>query len=504
MKKIIALALAVLMLLPVLVACNTNTNDPAVTTTAGGDGGTEDPSTTTGAPVTDAPVAELPEGKLDFDVKVLARGGQGANWIAWDVVYDDSDVPYVVDTLNNAIKNRNDAMEDKYGITFTGIFVPSVESEAEAKISANKNEYDLILPTIYEAGRLAQKGRVIPTQELDYVDLSKPWYDQRCVEELDIKGKNFFFLSDITAVDLDAIWTYFFNHALIDKYDLDDPYELVADKKWTLDAMLAMCEVATEDSDNNPTKEDAWGLVGHDYIATSLYIGSGERVATADDEGNITLTMNANAGRVVNLLESINDMRPYWCRYALNRTYGEYGSYERYGFEASDDYPELVGVFTSGHALFMGEVLSTLREFADYDMKIGVLPTPMFEESQKEYYCAVNDKAPAMCVPNTCEDTRRISIVIEAWAYESHSTLLPAYYDNCMTTRYAKDAITSDILDMIFASRTYDLGIYYGWGNLATRFTAMAYNGSSKFASMYSSNSGMAKMQLDAFMRDFG
>ncbi len=502
MKRIFALVLAMLMLLPVLVACDPGTSGDPEVTTAGGDttaGGTGNPN----EPVeTDKPVAEVPEGKLDYEVKVLTRGN---DWVAWDIVYDETN-SLVVETLNNAIKKRNDAMEEKYGVTIKQITAPgTVKPEAESKLMTGINEYDLILPTIQEAGELAQRGLLIPMSGLEYVDTSKPWYDQRSLEELAIKGENFFVFSDITAVDLDAIWTFFFSHSLIDTYNLEDPYELVANYEWTLDKMIEMCETATPvDPDGVPSKTDDWGIVGHDYIITAAYIGSGEKVASVNTDGEITLTMNNNALRVTNLMESLISLQPYWCRYALTSSaYSSYGSSAPYGFVPGDNYPELVGVFTGGHALFMGEVLSTLREFTDVNMEIGVLPTPMYEASQKAYYCAVNKVAPVLAVPTTCEDTTRISIIIEAWAAESHDTLLPAYYDNCMTTRYAKDAITSDILDMIFASRTYDLGICFGWGNLVERLTSLTYNGSTDFVSMYKANGTQAKTKIDRFMDNF-
>ena len=539
MKKILALAIALLMVLPLCIGCadgggngatttvqqggeqtpgGTTASDEGTTapgadgTTAPDGGATTDPSgDNTQPPVSDA--IELPTEKLNMTVKVLTRGN---NWGAWDIVYDTSETPEVVDVLNDAIKTRNDAIYAAYGVDFEKIVAPgTVKATAELKLQSHTHEYDILLPTIAEAGQLAQQGFLIPTDELTYMDTDQAWYDQRCLEDLQIKGKNYFFLSDITAVDLDAIWTFFFNHKMIRDYGLENPYELVANydvdgaEKWTYDKMLEMCEAVTPvRAEDTPTKTSGWGIVGHDYIITSVYIGSGERVATADANGDISLTMNNNSGRVVNIMEKLIELKPYWCRYGLtsNAYAGDYGPAERYGFEPGDDYPELIGVFTGGHSLFLGEVLSTLRtnSFVETDLEIGVLPTPMFDDTQKEYYCAVNDKASAMAIPITSLEIEKMSIIVEAWARESHKTLLPAYYDNCMTNRYAKDNITSDILDLIFESRTYDLGIYYGWGELANRFTALTYASKTNFSSMYRTHSVVAEMQLEEFVETFG
>ena len=367
MKKILALVIALLMLLPAFVACADGGDTDTTTLADGGNGeATPDGETTAGdAAVTDpyADAIELPEDKLNTKVKVLTRGG---DWVAWDIVYDTSETPMVVDTLNNAIKERNDTLYNTYGVEIEQIVAPgSVKAAAETKILSNTHEYDIILPTISEAGQLAQQGLLIPTDELEYMDTDQEWYDQRCLNDLSIKGKNYFFFSDITAVNLDAIWTFFFNHKLIKDYGLEDPYELVADYDWTFDKMLEMCEQVTPTrAEGTPTKTDGWGIVGHDYIITSIYIGSGERVATTNANGDITLTMNNDGGRVVNIMEKLISLKEYWCRYALtsNKYSSAYGKPVRYGFEPSDNYQELIGVFTGGHSLFLGEVLSTLRE----------------------------------------------------------------------------------------------------------------------------------------------
>jgi hypothetical protein len=73
-----------------------------------------------------------------------------------------------------------------------------------------------------------------------------------------------------------------------------------------------------------------------------------------------------------------------------------------------------------------------------------------------------------------------------------------------MQSRYAKDTVTPEALDMIFESRSYDLGIYYSWGNLMNRFTSLTYNGQTDFASMFEEYSGTAQDALDAFVHYFG
>ncbi|NLE14190.1 MAG: hypothetical protein GX628_11005 [Clostridiales bacterium] len=287
----------------------------------------------------------------------------------------------------------------------------------------------------------------------------------------------------------------------IEDFNLDEPYDLMAAGTWTMDNMTAMCKAVMSDvnGDGLMDKSDRWGLVAHDYVITAGYIGSGERIATAAKDGSISLTMNNQ--RIYEVIDSLIGLQDYWIRYSL--TAKKYSTAAPVGFEPSDNYAELIGVFKAGSALFCGEVLAVMSDMRDSDIDFGVVPTPKLNEKQDGYYSAVNYIAAAMVIPLTATDLDRTSIVIESLAAESHYTVIPAYYEIAMKSKYARDLITSDMLDLIFDSRSYDLGIYYGWGDLSARFCSLVYEASTDFASMYDANKSAAEEALNKFVEQF-
>ena len=524
MKRILVLLLAVMMVLPLFVACNSgagNTNDttdPNVTT--------EKPEVTTDPTITDdtdpsgsvepgttaPPVTTLPTGdgtsdvpveKFNYEVTTLSHRGA---WESYDIVgYEAVNLEARKNAnIAAAIKNRNDKMEENYGVTFHNVQESDLILPIRKDEMTNKHQYDIILPNLSEAGELAQRGLLIPIQELEYCETDQAWYNQRALHDLAINGLNFFFFSDITVVDLDAIWVYFFNYDVLEKYQLELPYKLLADGDWTLDTMLEMCEIVTDKDAATMTKENYWGLAGHDFNVTAFYVGSGEKIAVADNSGKISLTMNSS--RVTDVITASLKFRPYWIRYPLysSKYSGDYpGAADRFGFVDGDNYPQIVECFTTGHTLFMGEVLSTLAELSNHDIQSGVLPVPKLNKEQTEYYSTTTNSATAMAVPVTTKDTRRISIIIEAWAYESSKTLLPTYKENCMKGVFSQDLVTPEVLDEIFASASYDMGIYYNWGQLAARYRALVYSGSSDFTSLYRGFSGTAEEDIKAFVKKY-
>ncbi|MBR5681360.1 MAG: hypothetical protein IKX19_11975, partial [Clostridia bacterium] len=86
--------------------------------------------------------------------------------------------------------------------------------------------------------------------------------------------------------------------------------------------------------------------------------------------------------------------------------------------------------------------------------------------------------------------------ITEALAYESLYTLTPAYYEQTLQNKVSRDEESARMLDLIFATRTYDFGWYFEIGgyNEAVMNLLRAY--SSDVASMYSRAEKMANKVL--------
>ena len=88
--------------------------------------------------------------------------------------------------------------------------------------------------------------------------------------------------------------------------------------------------------------------------------------------------------------------------------------------------------------------------------------------------------------------------VLEALAYESVDTLTVAYYDNALKTRYVRDEESGAMLDIIFATRVYDLGFMMDVGGLSSLVGNLYNKKSTDFASAYAKAEPKAIEQLEA------
>ena len=170
---------------------------------------------------------------------------------------------------------------------------------------------------------------------------------------------------------------------------------------------------------------------------------------------------------------------------------------------ADNDIRELFG---NGQSLLWAEVLEhayTMR--MNYDINFGIVPMPKFTAEQENYhqyttgYCTT-----VVCFPTTTkgEALDMATFAVEAMAIESVETIVPAYYDICLKGRYADDAESAAMLDIITTSVSSDYAEILGWGGFKTAVQD-AISAGMPIASVISRNAPMTKKaiqkSLDAF-----
>ena len=136
-------------------------------------------------------------------------------------------------------------------------------------------------------------------------------------------------------------------------------------------------------------------------------------------------------------------------------------------FKAADVFTEVIDpAFSEGRVMFNVAGLVRVTVFRAMETDFGILPMPKFDKEQKEYFSIVSTGAAnTISIPVTA-DAERSGAVIEALSAESYYTLTPAYYDKVLKTKAARDEASSDMLDIIFANRIFDVATMYDWGGI--------------------------------------
>ena len=161
-------------------------------------------------------------------------------------------------------------------------------------------------------------------------------------------------------------------------------------------------------------------------------------------------------------------------------------------------------VFIQGRSLFYCEAASYLRGLnANMEREYGVVPVPKYDKAQANYTTWRHSIGSTLSIPTSVarNDMEQFSMVLETYTLLSQKLVRPAYYDTMLTTRNVQDVESSEMLDLIFLHRTYDMGMYFtelGFGSL---FSDAVLSPGSNFASSYASNSKRFDRQIAGILR---
>ncbi|MBP5256183.1 MAG: hypothetical protein J6Z80_03910, partial [Clostridia bacterium] len=128
---------------------------------------------------------------------------------------------------------------------------------------------------------------------------------------------------------------------------------------------------------------------------------------------------------------------------------------------------EMLIRFNDEKALFYTEVMLHVKTMRGYEVDFGIIPTPMYDEQQKNYSHWVNfGEMYVHTLPVHAEDPNRSAYILETTCVASDYYLLPAFYDVSLKSKWSRDDESQDMLDIIFSTYTVDLGNIYNFGQL--------------------------------------
>lgn len=447
-------------------------------------------------------VASIPE--KDYGGKVITFLTCGPNAEHESEIifntYEDGGDETMAKVVNEAIAERNNEVEallnvkieEQYvfdGTRKNGAFANKIRLDAAAGLG----DYQVIVPCIYDGATLAAEGLLYDLKkDIDYLDMSQPWWDQTFNEELTINDKLYFTVGDIGIVNKEATAVLFFNKNLITEYSLDNPYELVKDQKWTLDTVTEMAKKISSDDNQDGiiNYNDSMGWSGQLDDMWHLFYGAGEKIASIGSDGYPILTMYSERSSNV-----IDDML------ALVQDDEHYISANDYWDDAQWPSTLTIRPFLEGRCLFFSALISSSNNLADMDDDFGIVPVPTYEEGQ-DYHSLINPwVGNCFAIPANAsvdEDKEFVGIVLEAMGASSKNILQPAFYDVALKYQNIRDDDSIEMLEMIFESRGCDLGIIFAWGKLDLKLQDLAAAAPGTFASTYESVKDTAQSELKA------
>jgi len=120
--------------------------------------------------------------------------------------------------------------------------------------------------------------------------------------------------------------------------------------------------------------------------------------------------------------------------------------------------------FATGHVLFFTQrTKDAINHFSqDPSLSYGIVPTPKYDSNQENFLTCEANPFTLYALIKDCEDEDKMGAVLECMASTAYRTTSPALYEVTLKSRYAQDAITSRMYDIIRANIVFDVGRIFG------------------------------------------
>lgn len=306
---------------------------------------------------------------------------------------------------NARIRKELKAVENEINCPFKTTTYDSaalVEQCIKANLSGTKFA-DIMVGTVWQQKHLLMANALLDLNDIKYLDLTKPYWDQSARQSMEIYGKNFMGITTLDGVAANANVIYF-NKVLAKSalqklgYEVASPedagkilYKMVDDGKWTFDQMQKLSQKASADLTGDgkideKTAKDQYGFAGVDVrgsVSYSIFKSKGGYFTKKDSKGNITFALDDDAS-----ITALKTLQTWFLKDTSVYNSDKYGNSHTISADA----------FIDGRVLFLGWTADAAAKFTEMKQDWGILPYPKADQSAS-YNGAVSWNTQGFSIP---------------------------------------------------------------------------------------------------------
>jgi len=347
--------------------------------------------------------------------------------------------------INDAIYYRNRKLENDYNITFTEHLNTEPSGIARASILANSDDFEMITMRCIFSYQLAAEGLSYPVDELENINLDRPYWYSSINEALTLFGRQYFAAGAFNLTSYDFTHMLLFNKRVAEDFLIPNLYETVENGEWTYDLFAKYVSMVSGDvnGDSKLDENDRWGyLANGKQVPPCFWISAGVLSIAKDenDEPVIAYDSERFADVFTRIFEITRDTGAWY-----------------YNTDPEDVPPSSIRIFSADNALFMDCTFFFIEYLRNMESDFGILPYPKWDNNQEKYISRI-EGCDLFIVPITAQDTDYVSLILEALAAESEKSVIPQYYEVALKGKYSRDDESAAMLDLIFNNRVFDFG----------------------------------------------
>ncbi|MBQ4111647.1 MAG: hypothetical protein IJD38_02505 [Clostridia bacterium] len=394
---------------------------------------------------TEDPYAQLVKENYDRTLTILIRE---------DCTEDFEAEGLTGDLLQDSLYERNAMVSDDYGVTFSfvsqGINYNGVNEAVKKQVSGGLSDYDIFIGHKYSYTDLAMNNYLCDLNRITTLNLSGPWWDRGCYENLTVAGKTYVMTGDINPSSSMRISSCMvFNKDLMAELgkSTDELNELTENGGWTLDVLYQYAKDVSFDLSGDGKlnyKDDRYCLTGWMMAAPyALYYGCDSSFVTnVDGTPELTVTDEKVTGIYEKIYKVVVEQNAY---YVTDQSL----------------YDTMFDVFREGRALFSVMTLKLISQYlSDMEEGYGILPVPKYDTYQQEYVSFVNGSTGLVMLSKNVSDPEFVGDIMEAMATYNYSHVTPNMFQVVTKLQVAQDPASARMVDLIIRNRVFDLGYF--------------------------------------------
>ncbi len=448
-KKILSLLLAALLILPCFLAgCSENKENSDTKA---------DSNTPSSDPNAEVEVAEetefsranvkddLPD-DLDYNGQELLFLARSKAWFEGEMYVEELNG----ETLNDAVYNRDSKVEDRLNVVVNYDLESDTNALINKNVTAGSDEFAFHIGSAVDTVQYGVKGNYynLLGEHPTYLNLDQPWWSQYYTQQESVAHKAFFATGDLFTSLIKLAFVTYANMKLVDDYQLESPYTLVREGKWTFDKEMELASAVYVDNNGNGKRDaaDSYGMTMGGLIGLDVYWSAFDLTICSKDENDIpSIALDEEKMQAVldKLVSYYVDCEYVWCPPAPG------------GDPEQDDIAQML---SEDRILFSPLRIMHTDQIRDMESPYGLIPLPKWNEEQDHYYTFEHDQYSIGGIPVSVQDPAMVSAVVEAMAAESYRYVTPAYYDVVLNGKYLRDKDSSEMLEIAMAGIKIDFG----------------------------------------------
>ena len=392
---------------------------------------------------------DIPDTRYDGE-EIIFMTRDESEWSSMSIYAEKDQIGE--DPLSEAVYTRNDMVLQNYGVTVKEYkeSTSAVPSKVQTEVNAPTGDFHAVVTNVNNSAGFSNNALVwdLNSEETSSLDFTKSWWDGQMIEGFSIDGRLFFATGDMLTLDNYATFVMMFNKTIAKECQIPDLYSMVTNYEWTFDKLFEYEQLAIEDPDGDGKLAYDNGVSGFaltNDVFYSMFYAGGVLAYALDVERGQNVADSAKRIFSKDYIVNINDV-------ATSTGVGV---------------PEVGKTcFGENHAFFFGEVLQCVERMRGYDVDFGVIPYPMYNSDQQQYYHMMHTTGSVVSIPRSVnQNIEMVASMLEAISYYSVDTVTKQYYEINLTTKNVKDEQSGPMIDLILDSRVCDLAYYYGWGS---------------------------------------